>query len=353
MTKSKNNHKDDIESNIRHENEQQAQDLYERYRFTADAGQQPLRVDKFLSNFLEKHSSRNRIQNAAKAGNILVNRQPVKSNYKVKPGDVVTVLLPEPKEIIEVVPQNIPLHIVYEDDDVMVVNKPANMVVHPAYGNHDGTLLNALTYYLQDKQDAEPLLVHRIDKNTSGLLLVAKNELAQLKIARQFFEHSVKRLYFALVWGNFKEDEGTIEGAVGRHPKNRKVMHVFEEEDKGKHALTHYRVVERFGYVSLVECRLETGRTHQIRIHMKHHQHPLFGDEEYGGNQILKGTRFNKYKQFIDNCLQLMPHQALHAKTLGFIHPGSEKEMNFTSELPENFEQLLDKWRTYVKYSKQ
>ncbi len=328
-------------------------ELFEHFRFSADPGQTPLRIDKFLSNKLES-TSRSRIQAAANAGNILSNNSPVKPNYKVKPGDVITIVLPHPPRKIELIPEDIPLNIVFEDEDVIVVNKNAGLVVHPGYGNYSGTLVNALVFHLRDNPlfqsgDERPGLVHRIDKNTSGLLVVAKNELALSKLASQFFHKTSKRTYTALIWGDMKEKEGTIRGHIGRNPKNRKQMHVFPEGDQGKEAITHYRVLERLGYVNLVECRLETGRTHQIRVHFQYMSHPLFNDPEYGGDRILRGTTFTKYKQFVNNCFDLLPGQALHARSLGFVHPSSGEEMLFDAPLPEGFSTVLQKWRTYIK----
>ena len=328
-------------------------ELFEHFRFSADPGQTPLRIDKFLSNKLES-TSRSRIQAAANAGNILSNNSPVKPNYKVKPGDVITIVLPHPPRKIELIPEDIPLNIVFEDEDVIVVNKNAGLVVHPGYGNYSGTMVNALAFHLRDNPlfqsgDERPGLVHRIDKNTSGLLVVAKNELALSKLASQFFHKTSKRTYTALVWGDMKEGEGTIRGHLGRNPKNRKQMHVFPEGDQGKEAITHYRVLERLGYVNLVECRLETGRTHQIRVHFQYMSHPLFNDPEYGGDRILRGTTFTKYKQFVNNCFDLLPGQALHARSLGFVHPSSGEEMLFDVPLPEGFSAVLQKWRTYIQ----
>ncbi len=328
-------------------------ELFEHFRFISDPGQATLRVDKFLINKLE-NTSRSRIQAAANAGNILANNLPVKPNYRVKPGDVVTLVLPHPPRKIELIPENIPLQIVHEDDEVIVVNKPSGLVVHPGYGNYTGTMVNALMYHLKDNPlfqsgDERPGLVHRIDKNTSGSLVVAKNELALNKLASQFFHKTSRRTYHALVWGDMKDEEGTIHGHLGRNPKNRKQMHVFPDGDQGKEAITHFRVLERLGYVNLVECKLETGRTHQIRVHFQYKGHPLFNDPEYGGDRILRGTTFTKYKQFVQNCFDLLPGQALHAKTLGFVHPGSEKEMLFEAPLPEGLSIVLDKWRTYIQ----
>ena len=327
-------------------------ELYEHYSITADRGQSPLRLDKFLTIHMER-CSRNRIQTAADAGNILVNGKPAKSSYKVKPGDRISLVMPYPKREIEIIPENIPLEIPYEDDDLLLVNKPAGMVVHPGHGNYSATLVNALTYYLQNlplfqEGDMRAGLVHRIDKNTSGLLVIAKNERAHARLAKQFFDHTITRRYVALVWGNFEEDEGTITGNIGRSPKDRQKMWVFEDGSDGKHAVTHYRVLKRYGYVTLIECRLETGRTHQIRVHMQWKGHPLFGDERYGGDRILKGTTFNKYKQFIENCFAAMPRQALHAKSLGFQHPTTGEQVYFESELPEDFRTVLAKWDAYA-----
>jgi len=325
---------------------------FEHYRFIADPGQGLLRIDKFLANRIEG-TSRNRIQIAAEAGSIFVNDVVVKSNYRVKPNDEVTIMLDYPRRELKLVPENIPLNIVYEDEELMIINKPAGLVVHPGHGNYSGTLVNGLVYKYQDLElyggnDPRPGLVHRIDKNTSGLLVVAKTELAKLNLALQFFKKTTKRKYVALVWGNLAADEGTITGNIGRSTKNRQIYTVYPEGDSGKPAVTHYRVLERLGYVNLVECVLETGRTHQIRVHMKHIGHPLFNDDVYGGDRILKGTTFAKYKQFVDNCFSMIPGQALHAKILGFVHPVTKEEMIFDSELPENFTQLVDKWRNYI-----
>jgi len=325
---------------------------FEHYRFIADPGQSFLRVDKFLSNRIEG-TSRNRIQTAADAGSILVNGNPVKSNYRVKPGDEVTVVMDYPRRELKIIPENIPLNIVYEDDQLLVINKPPGLVVHPGHGNYSGTLVNALAYRYKDlplynASDPRPGLVHRIDKNTSGLLLVAKTEQAKLNLALQFFNKTTKRQYRALVWGNLAEEEGTIEGNIGRSLKDRQVFTVFPDGKSGKPAVTHYRVIERLGYVNLVACILETGRTHQIRVHMKHIGHPLFNDDVYGGDKILKGTTFAKYRQFVDNCFALLPRQALHAKTLGFVHPVTREEMLFDSEMPADMQQVIEKWRGYV-----
>lgn len=326
--------------------------LFEHFRFTVDKGQEPVRIDKFLMGKIAA-VSRNKIQHAADDEMIRVNGKPVKSNYKVRPADVIVIMLPEPKMDFETLPENIPLHIVYEDEDVIIVNKPAGMVVHPGAGNYTGTLVNGLLYHFQhlpahSGNQFRPGLVHRIDKDTSGLLVVAKNDHALNFLAKQFSDHSVKRTYWALVWGDFKEDEGTIIGHIGRSLKNRKVMDVFPEGDYGKEAITHYRVLERFMYVTLVECTLETGRTHQIRVHMQHIRHPLFNDATYGGDKIVKGTVYSKYKQFVENCFSLLPRQALHAKSIGFIHPVTKEEMYFDSQLPEDFGEVLKKWERFT-----
>lgn len=329
-------------------------ELYEHYRFVADKGQQPLRVDKYLMNYIEG-ATRNKIQAAAKEGNIYVNEVPVKSNYKVKPRDIIRVMFAHPPYEFLLTPENIPLDIVYEDDALLVVNKPAGMVVHPGHGNYSGTLINALVYHIENlpmNSSERPGLVHRIDKDTSGLLVVAKTEAAMTSLAKQFFNKTSEREYIALVWGDVAEDEGTVEGHIGRHPKNRMQNMVFEDGSQGKEAVTHYKVLERFGYVTLISCKLETGRTHQIRVHMKHIGHTLFNDERYGGDAVLKGTTFTKYKQFVDNCFKILPRQALHAKTLGFRHPETKKHMEFDSPLPEDMQQCIEKWQNYVKHKK-
>ncbi|NVK08908.1 MAG: RluA family pseudouridine synthase [Tenacibaculum sp.] len=329
-------------------------DLYEHHRFVATDGQVPLRVDKFLMNFIE-NATRNKIQQAAKAGNVLVNDVAVKPNYKVKPKDVVRVVLTYPPHENLLVAEDIPIDIVYEDDEVIVVNKPAGMVVHPGHGNYSGTLVNGLIHHIENlpkNSNERPGLVHRIDKDTSGLLVVAKTEYAMAHLSKQFFDRTTERLYYALVWGNIEEDEGTIEGNIGRSFKNRLQMDVFPDGEHGKHAVTHYKVLERLTYVTLVQCKLETGRTHQIRAHFKHIGHTLFNDERYGGNAILKGTTFTKYKQFVDNCFKILPRQALHAKTLGFTHPTTGKFLKFDSEVPEDITACLEKWRTYSEHSK-
>lgn len=330
-------------------------ELYEHHHIAVDKGQAMLRLDKYLQMRLEG-VSRTKIQAAAKAGCIVVNDKPAKSNYKVKPCDVISVLLPEPPHDFEVLPEPIPFDIAYEDDDVLVVDKRPGLVVHPGYGNFTGTLLNGLLYYFQDKKDRGgnpivPYLVHRIDKDTSGLLLIAKNEEAQVALAKQFFDHTIERKYCALVWGGFDEDEGTVIGNLERSPQDRRVMHVTDDPERGKYAVTHWRVVERFGYVTLLECVLETGRTHQIRAHMKHIGHPLFNDAPYGGDRILKGTTFSKYKQFVDNCFSLLPRQALHAFILGFEHPTTGQHMHFESPMPADMSSVLTKWRAYAQNS--
>ncbi|MBQ4916180.1 RluA family pseudouridine synthase [Maribacter sp. MMG018] len=328
-------------------------DLFEHHRFVASKGQEPLRVDKFLMNFIE-NATRNKIQQAAKEGHVWVNDTIVKSNYKVKAGDEVKVLFEHPPHEYLLVPEDIPIDVVYEDDVLLVVNKPAGMVVHPGHGNYSGTLINALIYHFENlpaNSNERPGLVHRIDKDTSGLLVIAKTEAAMTHLAKQFFDKTSQREYIALVWGNMEDDEGTIEGNVGRNPKNRLQMHVFPEGEEGKEAVTHYKVLERLGYVTLVSCRLETGRTHQIRVHMKYIGHTLFNDERYGGDKILKGTTFTKYKQFVENAFKVLPRQALHAKTLGFVHPVTGKQMYFDSEIPEDMRLCIDKWRNYSKNS--
>ncbi|WP_116788284.1 RluA family pseudouridine synthase [Flavobacterium psychrotrophum] len=326
-------------------------ELYEHYRFEAGKAQQPLRVDKFLMNLVE-NATRNKIQKAAEAGNIYVNDVAVKSNHKVKSCDVVRVLLEHPPYEHLLEGENIPLNIVFEDDELLIVNKEPGMVVHPGHGNYSGTLVNALAYHFDNlpmNSSERPGLVHRIDKDTSGLLVVAKTEQAMSYLTKQFADKTSEREYIALVWGNVQEDEGTIEGNIDRHPKDRMQMSVYPDGSQGKHAVTHYKVIERLGYVTLVSCRLETGRTHQIRVHMKYIGHTLFNDARYGGDIILKGTTFTKYKQFIDNCFKTLPRQALHAKTLGFEHPTTKEFIRFDSELPKDMVECIDKWRTYSK----
>ncbi len=328
----------------------ESDELFEHHRITAASGQKPLRVDKFLFNLIE-NTSRNKIQKAADAGSIQVNGIAVKSNYKVKAHDVVSVVLSHPPREIEILGEDIPLDIVYQDNELIILNKQAGLVVHPGYGNYTGTLVNALTYIIEQlpkgSTSERPGLVHRLDKNTSGIMVVALSEFSMAHLAKQFFDRSTERTYHALVWGDFKEEEGTIDVPIGRSFKDRKVMDTFPEGDYGKHAVTHYRVLERFGYVTLVECKLETGRTHQIRIHMKSIGHPIFNDPEYGGDQILKGTRFAKYQQFIQNCFGICPRHCLHAKTLGLTHPTTHERLFFDSELPQDMAQLLEKWRAY------
>lgn len=332
--------------------EEENEELYEHHRLSADAGQKPLRVDKFLSNLLP-NTSRNKIQQAASAGSIRVNDALVKSNYKVKAGDVVQVVLSYPPRDKELKPENIPLNIVYEDEDLILVNKTPGLVVHPGFGNWSGTLVNGLLHHFENLpgRDLErPGLVHRLDKDTSGLMVIAASERAMAHLAKQFFERSTSRRYWALIWGNPEEDKGVIEGHIGRSQKNRKLFTVYPDGDQGKHAVTHYRVLERLGYVSLVECRLETGRTHQIRVHMNYLGHPLFNDKDYGGDRIVKGTTFTKYRQFVENCFKVCPRQALHAKTLGFEHPGKGERMEFDSEIPSDMLMLLQKWRDYSHF---
>ena len=327
-------------------------ELYEHFRVVVDKGQSQVRVDKYLFERLV-NSSRNRIQKAADAGLIMANGKPVKSSYKVKPCDVLTVMMDRPRYDNDIIPEDIPLDIVYEDNDLMVVNKPAGLVVHPGCGNYHGTLVNAIAWHLKDNPSYDPNdpqvgLVHRIDKDTSGLLVVAKTPDAKTHLGLQFYNKTTRRKYNALVWGVVENNEGTIEGNIGRNPRDRMQMAVLSDPAQGKHAVTHYRVLERLGYVTLVECVLETGRTHQIRVHMKHIGHTLFNDERYGGNEILKGTNFSKYKQFVNNCFETCPRQALHAMTLGFVHPRTGEEMFFTSPLPEDMTNLIDKWRNYI-----
>ncbi len=333
--------------------EDEEQGMFEHFRLGVDPGQEPVRVDKFMVQHLE-NTSRHRIQSAIKSGYVFVNEKLAKANLVVRPGDVIKFMMPYERHGFEILPEDIPLNIVYEDDDLLIVNKPAGMVVHPGHGHFTGTLINALAHHLGLKQgpdaadDRMGVLVHRIDMDTSGLLVVAKNDEAQLDLAGQFFVHSIERRYQAVVWGNVKEDEGTIEGNIGRDPNDRLRFKVYPEGDKGKTAITHYKVLERFGFVTLVECRLETGRTHQIRVHMNYIGHPLFNDARYGGSEIRQGTIYSKYKQFIRNCFELCPRQALHAKTLGFKHPRTGKWVSFDSPLPADMTALLDKWRKYA-----
>jgi 23S rRNA pseudouridine1911/1915/1917 synthase len=333
------------------ENNDLEDELFEHFRFEVPKGQLLLRIDKFLMNLIQ-NATRNKIQNAATNGDIYVNDVPVKSNYKVKPFDVVTIMLTHPPYENRIDPEDIPLDIVYEDDALLLINKPPGLVVHPGHGNYTGTLVNALAFHFQNlpmNSSERPGLVHRIDKDTSGLLVIAKTEAAMTHLAKQFEAKTSEREYVALVWGNVKEDEGTIEGNIARHVKDRMQMAVFADPEVGKPAVTHYKVLERFGYVTLISCILETGRTHQIRVHLKHIGHTLFNDERYGGNLILKGTTFTKYKQFIDNCFKALPRQALHAKTLGFVHPTTGEMMRFDTELPQDMQDVIEKWRNYSK----
>ena len=326
--------------------------MFEHFRLEVDPGQAPVRIDKYMSTHLED-TSRNRIQQAFKEGYVRVGETPVKANYIVRPGDVIRFVMPYRRRGLEIIPQDIPLNIVYEDDDVLVVNKPAGMVVHPGHGHYEGTLINALSHHLGISQDADAMdermgiLVHRIDKDTSGLLAVAKNDESQLKLAKQFFDHSIDRRYNAIVWGDMPEDEGTVESFIGRDPGDRLRFRSVEDEERGKRAVTHWKVLERYGFVTLVECKLETGRTHQIRVHMSQLGHPIFNDERYGGAEIRKGTIYAKYRQFIQNCFAICPRQALHARTLGFVHPRTGEWLQFDSTLPEDMAALLDKWRKY------
>lgn len=351
------------------DDQEEAGKLYEHFRIVVDKGQSLQRIDVFLTNRIE-NATRSKVQQAAENQNILVNEKPVKSNYKVKPGDIITIVFAHPPREIELIPQNIPLDIVYEDDDLIIVNKQAGLVVHPGYGNYSGTLVNALVYHFQNlpvsktinipesteygKQQAalRPGLIHRLDKDTSGIMVVAKSELAMTRLAQLFFERDIDRKYVALVWGDFKEDTGTVTGNIDRHLKDRKKMAVYPlDGDIGKHAVTHYKVLERFGYVTLIECKLETGRTHQIRVHMQYIGHSLFNDALYGGDRILKGTTFSKYKQFVENCFTLLPRHALHAKSLGFVHPITGEKLFFDSDLPNDMKAVIEKWRKYASFN--
>ena len=335
--------------------DQESEGLFEHFSFIASKGQEPLRIDKYLMNFIE-NATRNKIQQAAKEGHIWVNDLVVKQNYKVKAGDQIKVMFTHPPYEFLLTPEDIPLDVVYEDSDLMVVNKPPGMVVHPGHGNYSGTLINALLFHVKDlplNADERPGLVHRIDKDTSGLLVVAKTAKAMTHLAKQFFDKTSEREYLAIVWGNVEEELGTVRGHIGRHPKNRLQMAVFPEGDQGKEAVTHYKVIERLGYVTLVSCVLETGRTHQIRAHMKHIGHTLFNDERYGGEKILKGTTFTKYKQFVDNAFKALPRQALHAKTLGFVHPSSGELMRFNTPIPEDMVLCIEKWRAYAQHQQE
>ncbi|MCO5936237.1 RluA family pseudouridine synthase [Mucilaginibacter sp. RB4R14] len=328
------------------------QDLFEHLRVVVDKGQSLLRIDKFLMHRVE-NASRNRIQNAIDAGNVLVNDKIIKASYRVKPQDVISVVLPHPPRDTEVYPENLPIEIIYEDNDVLIVNKAAGMVVHPGFNNYEGTLVNALVYHFNQLptlpgNDGRPGLVHRIDKDTSGLLLISKNERSMSYLAKQFYDHTINRKYLALAWGDIEHD-GTVTGYIGRSVNDRRVMSIYDDPAKGKWSVTHYKVLERMGYVTLIECKLETGKTHQIRAHMKHIGHPLFSDAMYGGDKILKGTVFSKYRQFVENCFEIMPRQALHAQSLGFVHPSLKKDIYFEASLPADFEGVLDKWRKYIK----
>ena len=330
-------------------------ELYEHYRYTVDKGQDLTRIDKFLMDRIER-VSRNKLQQAMHAGNVLVNEKPVKPNYKIKPFDEIVIVLSTPVKEFKLVAENIPLQVVYEDDTVVVINKKAGMVVHPGLGNYTGTLVNALMYHFKDipqgKDPIRPGIAHRIDKFTSGLIIVAKTEFALAHLAKQFFDHTIERKYLALAWGDFEEESGTITGHIDRHERNRQKFAVYPDGDKGKHAITHYKVVERFGYTTLVECQLETGRTHQIRVHMAYVGHPLFADDTYGGDKIVKGTVFTKYKQFVENCFEICNRQALHAKVLGFTHPVTGERLRFESDLAPELEAVIEKWRQYYKFVK-
>jgi 23S rRNA pseudouridine1911/1915/1917 synthase len=350
--------KEEIDKNASGENTDASDELYQRFVFAADKGQEPFRIDKFLMNRIEG-ATRNKLQQAINTGLILVNNKEVKQNYKVKAFDQIIVYSELSPESTEIVPEKIDLNIAYEDDDILMINKPAGMVVHPGSGNYSGTLLNGVAWYLKHENPgiSEATLprfglVHRIDKNTSGLLVLAKKDKAMRQLAKQFYDHTVKRQYMALVWGDVEKESGTIVAHVGRNLRYRKLFEAYPEGDHGKEAITHYKVLERFNYVTLVQCVLETGRTHQIRVHMKHIGHPLFNDDFYGGDKIVKGTIFSKYKQFVDNCFAICPRQALHAKTLGFVHPSTEKEVFFDTELPADMQRVIEKWKGYIKTMK-
>lgn len=342
-------------NDIELDQEESSEDLYERLRLIIDKGQEPIRLDKFLTARLE-HASRNKIQQGIEAGKVLVNGKTVSANHKLKPGDELVMYSEKEVQGEEIVPEKMPLNIVFEDEEILIINKPVGLVVHPASGNPNGTLINGVAWYLQQQNKeitADNLprfgLVHRIDKNTSGLMVLAKTPTAVASLAKEFFDHTIQRKYVALVWGDVVEEEGTIEAHVGRHQRFRKLFDAYPDGEYGKEAITHYRVLERFGYVTLIECQLETGRTHQIRVHMQHIGHPLFNDDFYGGDRIVKGTVFTKYKQFVDNCFELCPRHALHAKTLGFIHPKTKKPVHFESEIPSDMAAVIEKWRTYTK----
>ena len=353
----------DLSNQVEGEDLPAADEFYEHQEFVADPKQGLIRLDKFLIDRLSNRS-RNKVQNAIRAGSVKVDDREVKPNYKVKPGNVVTIVLPKSlEEVYDIKPQNIPLDIVYEDDDVLVVNKPYKLAVHPGVGIPNGTLVNAVAWHLQEEMKKLPVkegnepnragIVHRIDKDTTGLMVIAKNDFAMTHLARQFFDHTIERKYWALVWGDVERDSGTIRGSIGRNPNDRRLFMVFPDPEDGKWAVTHWRVLERFYYVTLIECQLETGRTHQIRVHMKSIGHTLFGDPRYGGNQILKGTLYSKYKQFVENCLEILPRQALHAKTLGFTHPRKGEFVRFESKLPDDMQLVIDKWRAYVNARKE
>lgn len=334
--------------------EEEEYDLYEHYNFTVDKGQSPIRIDKFVTEKVA-HATRNKIQHAIEIGHILVNGNSIKSNYKIRPLDEIKVFMDKPLRDTEILPENIPLQILYEDDHLMIIDKPAGMVVHPAHGNWTGTLVNGLVFYFNQLPElpgnsGRPGLVHRIDKDTSGLLVIAKSEMAMTDLAGQFFHHTIDRTYLALVWGEPSQDEGTINAHVGRSPKDRKVMEAYPDGSYGKHAITHWKVLKRLRYVTLIQCNLETGRTHQIRAHLKYLGHPLFNDAMYGGDKIRKGTQFAKYKSFIHNCFDLLPRQALHAMSLGFVHPLTKERLYFESPLPSDFSQVLEKWENYVHF---
>jgi len=346
--------KEDIRQSGSDELNEQSDELYERMSIRVDKGQEPLRLDKFLASRIE-NASRNKIQQAIETGRVLVNMKMVQANYKIRPLDDIIIYSDKPAPGEEIIPEKMPLNIVYEDEDLLIINKPAGLVVHPASGNYSGTLINGVAYYLKEKNNnltEEVLprfgLVHRIDKNTSGLMVLAKTPKAVSSLARQFFDHTMRRQYIALVWGDLTHDQGTIVAHIGRHRRFRKLFEAFPDGEYGKEAITHYKVLERFGYVTLIQCNLETGRTHQIRVHLKHIGHPLFNDETYGGDKIVKGTVFSKYRQFVENCFAICPRHALHAKTIGFIHPRTRKEILFESELPDDMKKLIDKWRDYT-----
>ena len=346
--------KEDIRQSGSDELNEQSDELYERMSIRVDKGQEPLRLDKFLASRIE-NASRNKIQQAIETGRVLVNMKMVQANYKIRPLDDIIIYSDKPAPGEEIIPEKMPLNIVYEDEDLLIINKPAGLVVHPASGNYSGTLINGVAHYLREKnhnltEEVLPRfgLVHRIDKNTSGLMVLAKTPKAVSSLARQFFDHTMRRQYIALVWGDLTHDQGTIVAHIGRHRRFRKLFEAFPDGEYGKEAITHYKVLERFGYVTLIQCNLETGRTHQIRVHLKHIGHPLFNDETYGGDKIVKGTVFSKYRQFVENCFAICPRHALHAKTIGFIHPSTRKEILFESELPDDMKKLIDKWRDYT-----